>query len=85
MAKTKSYGYSVDYKDLFKSFEGAITDYTSGAFGNFDAEDVAGLLSDRIEKGRDRLEEMREKVKAICEPVRQPRKTLTYGATSSCE
>ena len=74
----KEYGYIVDYKDLFKSLEGAITDYTSGAFGNFDAEDVAGLLSDRIEKGRDRLEEMREKVKAICEPVRQPRKTLDY-------
>ncbi|MEO0739482.1 MAG: restriction endonuclease subunit R, partial [Cyanobacteria bacterium J06649_12] len=74
----KEYGYIVDYKDLFKSLEGAITDYTSGAFENFDAEDVDGLLCDRIEKGRDRLEEMREKVKAICEPVRLPRNTVDY-------
>ncbi|PZV14904.1 MAG: restriction endonuclease subunit R [Leptolyngbya sp.] len=74
----KEYGYIVDYKDLFKSLEGAITDYTSGAFEKFDAEDVAGLLSDRIEKGRDRLEDLREQVKALCEPVRLPRHTLDY-------
>jgi type I restriction enzyme R subunit len=74
----KEYGYIVDYKDLFKSLEGAITDYTSGAFEKFDAEDVAGLLSDRIEKGRERLEDMREQVKAICEPVLRPRGTREY-------
>ena len=74
----KEYGYIVDYKDLFKSLEGAITDYTSGAFEKYDAEDVAGLLSDRIEKGRDRLEDLREQVKALCEPVRLPRHTLDY-------
>ncbi|MFZ4674906.1 MAG: type I restriction endonuclease subunit R [Nodosilinea sp.] len=74
----KEYGYIVDYKDLFKSLEGAITDYTSGAFEKYDADDVAGLLSDRIEKGRDRLEDLREQVKALCEPVRLPRYTLDY-------
>ena len=74
----KEYGYIVDYKDLLKSLEGAITDYTSGAFEKYDAEDVAGLLSDRIEKGRDRLEDLREQVKALCEPVRLPRHTLDY-------
>ncbi|WP_204141262.1 type I restriction endonuclease subunit R [Halomicronema sp. CCY15110] len=74
----KEYGYVVDYKDLFKSLEGAITDYTSGAFENFDAQDVEGLLSDRLEKGRDRLEDMREQVKAICEPVLLPRGTREY-------
>jgi type I restriction enzyme R subunit len=74
----KEYGYVVDYKDLFKSLEGAITDYTSGAFENFDAQDVEGLLSDRLEKGRDRLEDMREQVKAICEPVLLPRASIDY-------
>lgn len=74
----KEYGYVVDYKDLFQSLEGAITDYTSGAFEKFDAEDVAGLLSNRIEKGRERLEELREKVKALCEPVKLPRATIDY-------
>jgi type I restriction enzyme R subunit len=41
----KEYGYIVDYKDLFKKLEGAITDYTSGALDGYDAEDVAGLLT----------------------------------------
>lgn len=74
----KEYGYIVDYKDLFASLEGAICDYTSGAFEDYDAEDVAGLLCDRFEKGRDRLEETREIVKALCEPVPLPRNTQDY-------
>jgi type I restriction enzyme R subunit len=74
----KEYGCVVDYKDLFKSLAGAITDYTSGAFENFDAQDVAGLLSDRLTKGRDRLEDLRETVKALCEPVPRPRDIPAY-------
>ena len=68
----------MDYKDLFQSLEGAVTDYTGGAFDQFNPQDVEGLLGDRIAKGRDRLEEMREKIKAICEPVRLPRETKDY-------
>jgi type I restriction enzyme, R subunit len=74
----KEYGYIVDYKDLFKRLEGAITDYTSGALDGYDPDDVAGLLTDRLEKGRDRLEETREVVKALCEPVHLPRNTKDY-------
>lgn len=74
----KEYGYIVDYKDLFKRLEGAITDYTSGALDGYDSDDVAGLLTDRLEKGRDRLEETREIVKALCEPVQLPRDTKDY-------
>ncbi|GAP99873.1 type I restriction endonuclease subunit R [Leptolyngbya sp. NIES-2104] len=74
----KEYGYIVDYKDLFKRLEGAITDYTSGALDGYDPEDVAGLLSDRLEKSRDRLEETLEIVKALCEPVALPRDTQNY-------
>jgi type I restriction enzyme R subunit len=40
----KEYGYIVDYKDLFKSLEGAVEDYTSGALDGYDKEDVKGLL-----------------------------------------
>ena len=47
----KEYGYIIDYKDLFKSLEGAVTDYTSGALDGYDKEDVAGLLEDRLEQG----------------------------------
>jgi type I restriction enzyme R subunit len=68
----------VDYKDLFKRLEGAITDYTSGALDGYDKEDVAGLLSDRLEKASERLEETLETVRALCEPVQLPRDTKDY-------
>src|SRR5437660_2114028 len=52
----KDYGYIIDYKDLFRSLEGAVNDYTSGAFDGYDTEDVAGLLENRLEKAREDLE-----------------------------
>jgi type I restriction enzyme R subunit len=69
----KNYGYIIDYKDLFKSLEGAVHDYTSGALDGYDKEDVAGLLGDRLVKAREHLEETRESVKALCEPVDSPK------------
>src|SRR5437016_5265007 len=74
----KENGYIIDYKDLFKSLEGAVHDYTSGAFEGYDKEDVAGLLEDRLGKGREHLEEAREAVKALCEPVEAPKDTAAY-------
>lgn len=74
----KEYGYIVDYKDLFNSLEGAVKDYTSGALDGFDKEDVAGLLEDRLAKAKEDLEEAREAIKALCEPVEPPRETLEY-------
>ena len=46
----KEYGYIIDYKDLFKSLENSVQDYTSGALDGYDKEDVAGLLEDRLGK-----------------------------------
>ena len=74
----KEYGYIIDYKDLFKSLEQSITDYTGEAFSGYDANDVKGLLKDRLQQGRERLEEAREAVKALCEPVEPPRDTAAY-------
>ena len=74
----KEYGYIIDYKDLFRSLEGAIKDYTGEAFEGYNREDVEGLLKDRLEQGRKRLEETREAVKALCEPVEPPRDTEAY-------
>jgi type I restriction enzyme R subunit len=74
----KEYGYIVDYKDLFKRIEGAVGDYTSGALDGYDEADVAGLLENRLTKGREDLEEAREAVKALCEPVAPPRDTDQY-------
>ena len=74
----KEYGYIVDYKDLFHSLETSIGDYTSGAFDDYDDADVAGLLTNRLDTSRDKLEEAREAVKALCEPVLQPRDLIDY-------
>jgi type I restriction enzyme R subunit len=74
----KEYGYVVDYKDLFNRLEGAIGDYTSGALDGFDNDDVQGLLTDRLEKAKERLEEVRESIKALCEPVEEPKDTEDY-------
>src|ERR1035437_9342684 len=74
----KDYGYIIDYKDLFKSLEGAVNDYTSGAFDGYDKEDVAGLLENRLEKARERLEEAKETVRALCEPVEPPKDSAAH-------
>jgi type I restriction enzyme R subunit len=74
----KEYGYIIDYKDLFRSLEQSITDYTGEAFAGYDREDVEGLLKDRLQQGRERLEERREAVKALCETVALPRESAAY-------
>lgn len=74
----KEYGYIIDYKDLFKSLQTSIKDYTSGALDGYVKEDVAGLLTDRLEKARERLEYAREAVKALCEEVEPPKDSAAY-------
>ena len=74
----KEFGYIIDYKDLFGSLEQAMTDYTGGAFDNFDKEDVEGLLKDRLQKGKEQLENAREAIKALCEPVDPPKQIQDY-------
>ncbi len=65
----KEFGYIVDYKDLFKSLEKSINDYTTEAFADFDKEDVEGLLKSRLQVGKERLDNALEAVIALCEPV----------------
>jgi len=74
----KEYGYIIDYKDLFRSLKGAITDYTGEAFAGFDKADVEGLLKDRLQQARERLEETRERIKALCERVEPPHNTAAF-------
>jgi len=65
----KEYGYIIDYKDLFKSLQKSITDYTSEVFDNYDEDDVKGLLKDRHTESKERLETALEALRALCEPV----------------
>ena len=73
----KDYGYIIDYKDLFKSLQRSITDYTSQAFDNYDDDDVKGLLKDRHTESKERLETALEALIALCEPV-HPKDEPTY-------
>jgi type I restriction enzyme R subunit len=74
----KEYGYVIDYKDLFKSLEKSMDDYTSEVFDDYEPEDVEGLLSDRLKKGKEHLDEAIETIKALCEPVEPPNDTAAY-------
>jgi type I restriction enzyme R subunit len=74
----KEYGYIIDYKDLFKSLDKAITDYTAEAFDGYDKEDVAGLLKDRLQLAKQDLDDALEMVRGLCEPVRAPRDSADY-------
>ena len=74
----KEHGCVIDYKDLFKSLEQSIQDYTGEAFDGYDADDVQGLLKSRLKQGRERLEAVREQIKALCEPVAPPQDTAAH-------
>lgn len=74
----KEFGCIVDYRDLFNSLQDAVTDYTSGALDGYELQDIEGLLTDRIEKAREALDEALERIRALCEVVAQPRNTLQY-------
>jgi len=75
----KEFGYIVDYKDLFRKVENAVAVYTSELdYDNFQKEDVDVLLKDRLEKGRERLDDALEEIALLCEPVAPPKDSLAY-------
>lgn len=76
--ENKEFGYIIDYKDLFKSLEKSVKDYTGEAFAEYEKEDVAGLLKDRLEKAKERLDNALESIRSLCEPVAPPKDTLAY-------
>ena len=76
--QSQTYGYIIDYRDLFKSLNRAYTDYTSEAFEGYEKNDIEGLLEDRIEMAREDLDEALEIIRALAEPVAPPKGTLEY-------
>lgn len=74
----KEYGYIIDYKDLFRSLERSVDDYTSGAFDAYDGDDVSGLLSNRLKEAKEHLNNALESIKALCEPVAPPKDSKAY-------
>ncbi|MFC1798361.1 type I restriction endonuclease subunit R [Thermodesulfobacteriota bacterium] len=75
----KQFGYIVDYKDLFRKVENAVAVYTSELdYDEFKQEDCEILLKDRLEKGRERLDNALEEIALLCEPVEPPKGTIQY-------
>ena len=77
-SEDKMFGYIVDYKDLFKKVENAISVYTS----ELDDDTTGGtseiLLKDRLRIGKERLDDALEAIALLCEPVAMPKDTMDY-------
>lgn len=74
----KDFGYIVDYKDLFKKVEDAISVYSSELDHSTGGPDPEVLLQDRLKKGRERLDDAIEQLALLCEPVEPPKEELQY-------
>ena len=52
--------------------------YTSGAFEDYDTEDVEGLLKDRSDESRKYFEDTLDELDELCDGVEEPRGQLEY-------
>jgi type I restriction enzyme R subunit len=71
----KDYGHVVDYKELFQNVQDAIAVYTSGELDidESDGSDGNVIVKDWLKEGRVKLDDAREALYHLCEPVDQPR------------
>ncbi|WP_231219008.1 type I restriction endonuclease subunit R [Helicobacter pylori] len=76
----KDFGCIIDYRDLFDSLQEAHSDYTSGAFENYEKEDIQGLISDKAQKIKKKLEEARDQLRSLCESVKESKDETGYIA-----
>lgn len=79
----KDYGYIVDFKQLFGDVQQAIAVYSSNEL-DLDAAGSAGNnieIKHWLEEGRKKLDEAREALKYLCEPVPPPREIEHYLRT----
>jgi type I restriction enzyme R subunit len=74
----KEFGYIVDYKDLFKKVEKAIAVYTAELAHSAGGDNPEILVKDRLEAGRERLEDAVEALAFLCEPVAPPKGDLEH-------
>ncbi|EPR08132.1 type I restriction endonuclease subunit R [Ruminiclostridium papyrosolvens] len=76
--EAKDFGYIVDYKQLFGDLTLALKKYTAGAFEGYAAEDIEGLLKDRLGEAKKYLEETLEELDDLCDGVPAPREEIDY-------
>ena len=74
----KDFGYIVDYKQLFGDLTDALNKYTSGAFEGYAAEDIEGLIKDRLGEAKKYLDSTLEELDDLCGGVPAPRAEIDY-------
>lgn len=74
----KTFGYIVDYKDLFRKVKDAIGVYTSELSTEDVKIDPQILLKDRLSLAKERLENTLEAIFYLCEPVTPPQAVQDY-------
>jgi type I restriction enzyme R subunit len=74
----KDFGYIVDYKNLFKKVEKAISVYTSELDRSAGGADPTVLMQDRLTKGKEQLDNAVEALALLCEPVAPPKGALEH-------
>lgn len=74
----KDFGHIVDYKDLFKKVEKAIAVYTAELDHSAAGSDPEILVKDRLEAGREKLDDAVEALALLCEPVEPPKGDLDH-------
>ncbi len=80
----KDFGCIIDYSDLFDSLQEAHSDYTNGAFENYEKEDIQGLISNKAQKIKKKLEEARGQLRSLCESVKDPKNETDMGELQHC-
>lgn len=76
----KDYGYIVDYKDLFRNIELAVNDYTSGAFEDYDEEDINGLIKGRYDAAKAEMDTSLSSLSELFENIDEPKADTDYIA-----
>jgi type I restriction enzyme R subunit len=74
----KDFGHIVDYKDLFKKVEKAIAVYTAELDHSAGGGDPEILVKDRLNAGRERLDDAVQALAMLCEPVEPPKGDLQH-------
>jgi type I restriction enzyme R subunit len=76
----KDYGHIVDFKELFGDVQEAIAVYSSDELDLDDCGDAENNvhLKDWLKEGKERLDDSREALRYLCEPVEAPREVEQF-------
>jgi type I restriction enzyme R subunit len=75
----KDFGYIVDFKELFQDVQNSVAVYSSDELDiDADGQDGNVIVKDWLVEGKARLDDAREALRYLCEPVAHPREMEQY-------